>query len=162
MKALQKIEDFIIIAAFAFMTFCTFAAVVNRNLLQLPIPWFDEASTYCMIYMTLLGTEIGLRDGSQIAVTAVVNKFHGASKFVIQIISKIIVVIFSATVFAYSIKMVSIQAASGQTTAALHLPMSVPYMALVISFGIITLVQAGITVKMLVDLAKGNIPTEEA
>lgn len=41
-----------------------------------------------MIYMTLLGTEIGLRDGSQIAVTALVNKFKGVSKLFIQIISK--------------------------------------------------------------------------
>lgn len=162
LKNLQKVENFIIIVSFAFMTFCSFAQVVNRNIFQFPISWFDEASTYCMIYMTLLGTEIGLRDGSQIAVTALVNKFKGASKFVINIIAKIIVVIFSATVLFYSIKMVEMQAASGQTTAALHLPMSVPYMALVISFGIITAVQAVITIKMVIDLIRGNIPAEEA
>lgn len=100
-----------------------------------------------MIYMTLLGTEIGLRDGSQIAVTALVNKFKGVSKLFIQIISKIIVTIFSSSILFYSINMVKIQAVSGQTTAALHLPMSVPYMALVISFGIITVVQFILTIK---------------
>lgn len=161
LKNLQKVENFIIIASFAFMTFCSFAQVVNRNIFQFPISWFDEASTYCMVYMTLLGTEIGLRDGSQIAVTALVNKFKGASKMVINIIAKIIVVIFSATVLVYSISMVQMQAASGQTTAALHLPMSVPYMALVISFAIITAVQIAITIKMVIDLIKGNIPAEE-
>lgn len=162
LKNLQKAENFIIIVSFAFMTFCSFAQVVNRNIFQLPISWFDEASTYCMIYMTLLGTEIGLRDGSQIAVTALVNKFKGASKMVINIIAKIIVVLFSGTVLFYSINMVQMQAASGQTTAALHLPMSVPYMALVISFAIITAVQVVITIKMIIDLIKGNIPAEEA
>ncbi len=158
---LQKIENAIIIISFAIMTFCSFASVVNRNIFQFPIPWFDEASTYCMIYMTLLGTEIGLRDGSQIAVTALVNKFKGVSKFMIQIIAKVIVVIFSATVLYYSINMVKIQAMSGQTTAALHLPMSVPYMSLVIAFAIITVVQAVITIKMIIDLVKGNIPVEK-
>lgn len=128
---------------------------------QLPIAWFDEAATYCMIYMTLLGTEIGLRDGSQIAVTALVNKFKGVSKLFIQIISKIIVTIFSSSILFYSINMVKIQAVSGQTTAALHLPMSVPYMALVISFGIITVVQFILTIKMIRDLVKGNIPMED-
>lgn len=162
LKNLQKAENFIIIVSFAFMTFCSFAQVVNRNIFQLPISWFDEASTYCMIYMTLLGTEIGLRDGSQIAVTALVNKFKGASKMVINIIAKIIVVLFSGIVLFYSINMVQMQAASGQTTAALHLPMSVPYMALVISFAIITAVQVVITIKMIIDLIKGNIPAEEA
>lgn len=141
--------------------FCSFAQVVNRNFFQLPIAWFDEAATYCMIYMTLLGTEIGLRDGSQIAVTALVNKFKGVSKLFIQIISKIIVTIFSSSILFYSINMVKIQAVSGQTTAALHLPMSVPYMALVISFGIITVVQFILTIKMIRDLVKGNIPMED-
>ena len=130
--SLQKIENYIIVVSFGFMVFCSFAAVVNRNIFQFPIAWFDEAATYCMIYMTLLGTEIGLRDGSQIAVTALVNKFKGVSKQVLQIL----------------------------TTAALHLPMSVPYMALVISFGVITVVQLVITIKMVIDLVKGNIPTE--
>lgn len=143
------------------MVFCSFLQVVNRNFFQLPIAWFDEAATYCMIYMTLLGTEIGLRDGSQIAVTALVNKFKGTSNLLVQIISKTIVTIFSSAILFYSINMVKIQAMSGQTTAALHLPMSVPYMALVISFGIITIVQFILTVKMIKDLIKGNIPMED-
>ena len=156
---LQKVENYIIVVSFAFMVFCSFAQVVNRNFFQLPIAWFDEAATYCMIYMTLLGTEIGLRDGSQIAVTALVNKFKGVSK--LFILSKIIVTIFSSAILFYSINMVKIQAVSGQTTAALHLPMSVPYMALVISFGIITVVQFILTIKMIRDLVKGNIPMED-
>ena len=150
---LQKVENYIIVVSFAFMVFCSFAQVVNRNFFQLPIAWFDEAATYCMIYMTLLGTEIGLRDGSQIAVTALVNKFKGVSKLFIQIISKIIVTIFSSAILFYSINMVKIQAVSGQTTAA--------YMALVISFGIITVVQFILTIKMIRDLVKGNIPMED-
>ena len=60
----------------------------QQKLFKLPITWFDEASTYCMIYMALIGTEIGLRDGTQIAVTAVVEKFHGRGKKMVQIISK--------------------------------------------------------------------------
>lgn len=161
LMCLQKVENYIIIISFAVMVFCSFAQVVNRNFFQLPIAWFDEAATYCMIYMTLLGTEIGLRDGSQIAVTALVNKFKGVSKFIVQMISKIIVTIFSSSILFYSINMVKIQAASGQTTAALHLPMSIPYMALVISFGIITIVQFILTIKMVKDLIKGNIPVED-
>ena len=135
---LQKVENYIIVVSFAFMVFCSFAQVVNRNFFQLPIAWFDE-----------------------IAVTALVNKFKGVSKLFIQIISKIIVTIFSSAILFYSINMVKIQAVSGQTTAALHLPMSVPYMALVISFGIITVVQFILTIKMIRDLVKGNIPMED-
>lgn len=76
LKKLQYIENLIIVVSFAVMVICSFLSVVNRNFIKLSIPWFDELSTFAMIYMALLGTEAGLRDGSQIAVTALVNKFH--------------------------------------------------------------------------------------
>lgn len=94
LKKLQYIENLIIVVSFAIMVTCSFLSVVNRNFIKLSIPWFDELSTFAMIYMALLGTEAGLRDGSQIAVTALVNKFHGVSKVVLEIIAKIVVTIF--------------------------------------------------------------------
>ena len=128
LKKLQFVENLIIVVSFALMVICVFGSVVNRNFIKLSIPWFDELATFCMVYMALLGTEAGLRDGSQIAVTAVVNKFRGKGKRYIQILSKLIVTVFSAVVLYYSIHMVNVQAATGQVTPALHIPMAVPYM----------------------------------
>ena len=133
-----------------------FAQVVNRNIFKLPIAWFDEASTYCMIYMALIGTEIGLRDGTQIAVTAVTDKLHGRFKGIIQLISKIVVLIFSVTILISAVRMVATQARTGQTSAALHLPMTVPYAALVISFAMIVLVQIVIALEIGMKLVKGE------
>ena len=56
LKALTKAENGIMFAAFAVMVASSFAQVVNRNFFKLPITWFDEASTYCMIYMALIGS----------------------------------------------------------------------------------------------------------
>ena len=159
---LQKVENYIIVVSFAFMVFCSFAQVVNRNFFQLPIAWFDEAATYCMIYMTLLGTEIGLRDGTQIAVTAVVDKLHGAGKKIVQIASKIVVLIFSVSVLIAAVNMVNQQIVTGQTSAALHLPMAVPYAALVISFAMIVIVQGLLMIGMIIDFVKGKNEEEEA
>ena len=99
---LTKVEQVIMVATFVIMVVSSFAQVVNRNIFKLPIAWFDEASTYCMIYMALIGTKIGLRDGTQIAVTAVVDKLHGAGKKIVQIASKIVVLIFSVSVLISS------------------------------------------------------------
>lgn len=150
LKKLQSIENLIIVVSFAVMVTCSFLSVVNRNFIKLSIPWFDELSTFAMIYMALLGTEAGLRDGSQIAVTALVNKFNGISKAILQIIAKTVVTGFSAVVLYYSCHMAAIQASSGQLTAALHIPMAIPYFALVISFAIITCVQGITVITMLV------------
>lgn len=142
LDGLTKVENLIMVVTFIIMVAASFAQVVNRNFFKLPISWFDEAAVYCMIYMVLIGTEVGLRDGTQIAVTAIVDKFHGKGKSVIQILAKLVVVLFSFGVFLGGVKLMNIQIKTGQVSAALALPMAVPYAAMVISFAMITLVQA--------------------
>jgi C4-dicarboxylate transporter DctQ subunit len=78
----------------------------------------------------------------------------------LQIISKSIVTVFSGIVFGYSVKMVIAQGISGQMSAALHIPIAIPYMALVISFGIITVIQGITVLKMIYDASKGKFPKD--
>lgn len=153
---LQHAENGIMVITFTIMVLTSFAQVVNRNIFKLPISWFEEAAVYCMIYMVLIGTEVGLRDGTQIAVTAVVDKLKGKGKKWIQVIAKIIVVIFSAAICVNSVEILNLQVKTGQTSPALHLPMSVPYGALVISFAIITLVQGAAVIGMVMDVLKNG------
>lgn len=162
LDGLTKIENLIMIVTFIIMVCASFAQVVNRNIFKLPISWFDEAAVYSMIYMVLIGTEVGLRDGTQIAVTAMVDKFHGKVKTGIQIFSKIIVVIFSFGVFMGGMKLMGIQVRTGQISAALGIPMSIPYGAMVISFAMITLVQALSAAGLIVKLIKNQSEEENA
>lgn len=157
LSKLQKIENIIMIGAFALMVSTSFVAVINRNIFKISIAWLDELAVYSMIYMVLIGTEMGLRDGTQISVTSVVDKFHGKSKKVIHIISKLIVVGFSLMIFISSISMVKAQVRTGQISPGLKLPMSVPYAALPISFGIITLVQGFNLLTMILGFNKDDI-----
>lgn len=133
-KQLQKIENFI-------MVLSCFIQVVNRNIFKVPVSGFEEAAKYSMIYMVLLGTELGLRDGTQIAVTAVIDKLKGTTKKIMMIISKMMVIIFSSAIFYQAVLLVQQQVRSGQKSPGLQIPMSIPYFALVLSFGIITIVQ---------------------
>lgn len=150
LNCLTKAENVIMVVTFTIMVAASFAQVVNRNIVKLSISWFEEAATYCMIYMVLIGTEVGLRDGTQIAVTGVVDKLSGKAKVVVRILAKLVTVLFSLGVFMGSLELMDIQIRTGQVSAALNLPMSVPYFAMVISFAMIALVQAvdvvGITV----------------
>lgn len=145
----QKVEDMIMVVTFAIMVVSCFAQVVNRNIFKIPVSGFEEAAKYSMVYMVLLGTEMGLRDGTQISVTAVVDMLKGPVKKFVMIISKGIVVLVSAALFYQSIGLVQRQIISGQTSPGLQIPMSIPYFALVLSFGIITLVQ-GVTLIMMI------------
>ena len=156
LNTLQKIEYIIMVVTFAIMVAAAFIQVVNRNFTKLPVTGFEEAAKYCMVYMVLLGTEKGLRDGTQISVTALVDKLKGKAKLVLQIISKALVIIFAAIMTKESIALFQMQIKSGQKSPGLGLPMTVPYFALVLSFAIITLVQLGMLVALFKDLSMSN------
>ena len=126
---LQKSENFCIAVCFIVMCLAEFAQVVNRNLIGAGISWFDELARYCMVYMTLLATEAGLRDGSQIAVTALTDRM------------KAVIVAFSCLVFYDSCGLMEMQLSNGQVSAGLGIPMWIPYAILPLAFGAIAVVQ---------------------
>lgn len=138
---LQKAENAIMIAAFLLMLASSFAQVINRNIIHAGIGWFEELSRYCMIYMALLATEMGLRDNTQMAITGVVDSLKGITKKIIRVIAKLVVIFFSAINFWNSFALLKVQIGYGQLSPGLRLPMYIPYFALPLSFGIITVIQ---------------------
>lgn len=141
LSKLQKIEDFILFLTFVIMILGAFAQVLNRNIFKFGISWLEEISRYCMVYMALLATEEGLRDGSQISLTVLTDRLGGTAKTVCHVISKIVVIVFSAVCFYFSFSIIQTQIMSGQVSSGLRVPMWIPYSALPLSFGIITIVQ---------------------
>lgn len=138
---LVRFENGLIALCFIVMTLCAFAQVVNRNFIGAGISWFDELARYCMVYLTILATEAGLRDGSQISITAFTDKMPPVLKRIVQIIVKLIVIAFSIGITMSTMDLVSMQIRSGQTSAAMGLPMYIPYLSLPIGFACISFVQ---------------------
>ena len=79
LSCVTSAEYAVMVAAFVAMVASYFISVLNRNFIQASMPWTEEIAIYSMTYMALLGTEVGLRDGTQVAVTAVVDKLHGVA-----------------------------------------------------------------------------------
>ena len=109
-----------------------------------------------MIWMTLLGAEMGLRDGSQVSIAAVVEKLPPKARALMRIITKLIVAAFSAAITRSAVGMVLKQIETGQTSAGLKVSMAVPYSALLAGFGIATLVQGITVVFMIIQFFKGE------
>jgi TRAP-type C4-dicarboxylate transport system permease small subunit len=141
LKIVQWIDDYIIAIAFVVMVIAGFAQVVNRNLIGAGISWFEELARYCMIYMALLATEVGLRDGTQISVSAVTDKLPPVAREIVGILAKAIVVVFAAIVFYTSFEFLDKQIRFNARSPGLGVPMYIPYFALTLSFALITLVQ---------------------
>ena len=142
LPALQKIENLILVAAFVVMVVSSFAQVVNRNIVHASIGWFEELARYCMVYMALLAAEIGLRDGTQISVTAVTDKLPAPLRQAAANLARTVVIVFAAVCFFSSFKILGTQIASSQVSPGLEIPMLIPYLSLPLGFGIIMVVQS--------------------
>ena len=152
-----KVEYAIMIIAFIAMVAAYFVAVINRNFIKASMPWTEEVAMYSMIYMALLGTEVGLRDGTQVAVTAVIEKLHGVTKKIVSIIEQIILEIFSFVMLKAGLALFSKQLQTGQTTPVLKVPMSVMYFSLVLTFALVLVIQAVVLVEKVMDLKNKEV-----
>lgn len=166
MKAAKKLLDYvtkleyaIMVVAFVIMVAAYFISVVNRNFIKASMPWTEELALYSMTFMALLGTEVGLRDGTQVSVTAVIDKLHGMAKKVVSLIEQIVLVVFSFVMTRASIELVIRQMQVGQTTPVLKTPMALMYSSLVLAFGIILLVQAAVLVEKILTLRQKEANT---
>ena len=107
-----------------------------------------------MTFMALLGTEVGLRDGTQVAVTAVIEKLHGMTRKVVDLVKQLVLELFSFSMLNAGAQLVAKQLQHGQTTPVLKIPMSFMYSSLVLAFGLILLVQTVTFVEMILNFKK--------
>ena len=103
-----------------------------------------------------------LATGSQLkATTPPYSRAHSAARLTMEagvaaLVAKVLVIIFSAIMTKEAIGLLQMQIKSGQTSPGLHLPMTVPYFALVLSFAIITVVQIAMAIAMAKDFSLSN------
>lgn len=154
---ITNVEYAIMVVTFVAMVIAYFISVVNRNFIKVSMPWTEEVAMYSMIYMALLGTEVGLRDGTQVAVTAVIEKLHGVTKKIVSIIEQIILEIFSFVMLKAGLALFSKQLQTGQTTPVLKVPMSVMYFSLVLTFALILVIQAVVLVEKVMGLKNKEV-----
>ena len=151
---ITNIEYTIMIVAFVLMVVCYFISILNRNFIKTSMPWTEELALYGMTFMALLGTEVGLRDGTQVAVTAVIEKLHGTVRKIVDLLKQVVLELFSFSMLEAGIRIVSRQLQAGQTTPVLKIPMALMYASLVLAFGLILLVQTVTFIEMILNFNK--------
>ena len=133
LKVLAGIESVVCTAAFIIMlTFCFFQ-VLNRNIFKIPLGWTEELSRFSMVWMALLGSELGLRKGKQMAVAAVVSKLPFVPKKIVECLGCIISGAFAGVSGYYALQFVASNITNGQIAPALNVPMWIVYLILPIS-----------------------------
>lgn len=128
--ALWKFWAYFLAMLLALLVVIVFYQVVCRAM-QFSNSWTQEISTLLFVWATYLGAALAIRNGSQISMTLLLTKTHGALRACIALSAAIICEVFYG-VFCWS-GIAAMQTFVGVTSSALRIPMPWSYGAIAVS-----------------------------
>jgi len=139
------------------MTGIIFVQVVLRYVFQSPFSWAEELARYLLIWITCLGSAYAIRDGMHISISFLRSKLKDSAQTVVT------VAIYGLTLgfFICCIKegLLFSLAQWTQRSTAMQIPMTLPYIAIPLGFGIMFLVALECLIDELRNSIGGNTAT---
>ncbi len=126
----ENLELSICLVTMVAMTVIVFAQVVGRYLFSYSFGWSEEIARFLVIWVTFGGSAYAFRKGAHIGVTAVVEALPKNLRFYVNIISRILTIIFFIVLGYYGLEHTLNQYALGQLAPATRLSVAIPYSAI--------------------------------
>ncbi len=111
----------------ALITFAAFMQVFSRFALGGAWKWTDEASRYCLVWLTMLGAALGVRRHAHLAIDLVLKALPQRLQMWIEHLILLCSALFGAVLVYTGYQLSS--TVMGQKSAVLGLPMGMVYLA---------------------------------
>lgn len=125
----KHLEEILCAVLLAVMTIVIFLQIVLR-LLGLPLSWTEEIGRYMFIWLIYIGCASAIRKRKHISVELLDLFLKERGKFVLNIISNVVFLIFAVILTYYSFFVV--QRVTTQLSPAIRMPMSIPYSSVLV------------------------------
>jgi C4-dicarboxylate transporter DctQ subunit len=133
-KILDNVERKIITLLFIEVVVVGVMQVIWRFVFKASLSWSEELLRYSFVWITFLAASVAVPVNGHVNVGALLGKLNGKSRKRLSILNYVICLVFSILILFFSTKLLSILFVTNQKSAAMQLPMYVPYMAIVVSF----------------------------
>jgi len=135
---LNKTEDAMVGIIMLVTSFMILINVILRYVFRSGIRWSDEMVRYLMILLTFVGCSICVRTGTHISVDLLLTvlKSEGRGKKILQYFIYLVGLLFSLLIAYFGVQIVTHNIANPQLSPALQIPMYIPYLSIVIGFGL--------------------------
>ena len=134
---LEQTLDVLTGAAVAAMAVVISYQVFGRYVLDHTPSWSEELARYLMVWLTMLGAAAVIREGGHIAVTTLIDMLSPAARRVALALRDVALVSTCGILVWWGIGFA--QQNASQESAAMDLPMSIPYAALPVGAALIAL-----------------------
>ncbi len=127
-RRLKQVLNSIIVFLFGSIVMVTILQVFFRYCLNVPLMWTEELARYLFIWGILIASARGLEEGLHIGIEIVLDKQSDKVRAIIKFFIYSIMIIFLVFVIYYG--WVLVGKVITTKSPALHLPMSIVYLAL--------------------------------
>lgn len=127
LRYLYRLEEFVVIVLFIFISLVIFSHVIARYVFNSPFYFTEEISKYCFIWMTMICAAVCIRKGSHTQVTYLTAFFPDKVLPVLNILRNMAILVFLGYLIYYGIFLTS--KTIDVRTAALGLPWGLVYLS---------------------------------
>jgi TRAP-type C4-dicarboxylate transport system permease small subunit len=120
-----------------FLSVVLFLQVVYRYILELPLPWTEEAARHGLVWFAMLAAAAAARRGHHFAFRWATLMLPGGARAALRHVVDLIAIAFLSVIFAFSIRYLDI--VSNQTSIATGINMQIPYLGVSVGIGLFIL-----------------------
>lgn len=135
-RALDRLEEGIVLSFMAAATLVTFVSVALRYLFGTGFTWATELTIYLFIWMAKFGAAYGVRTGIHVGVDYVVNQAGPVLKRFLVVTGMLLGVIFTGVIAFLGARWVVFIHGTGQVSPDLEWPMWIVYLAIPLGSGL--------------------------
>jgi len=133
-KIINRLEEAILLLTFPAMTIVTILGTAVRYFQLGSLTWSEEAARYLMIVSAFAGISLGFRENAHLGLSFVMDKLPKKIKPFFGFIRFIFLFIFTGLMIGLSYKLVLNQSRVSQLSPAMHIPMWIVYIPLLLGF----------------------------
>ncbi len=119
----NRIEEIIGTISLAIMTTIAFINVLTRYFFRYSMAFTEELTLYLFVWAVMMGTSIAFREGSNMAVTFLYDKFSFRSRRILDLLAGVLGLFFFAVLLYFSVLEVMDEIEMNALTEAIELPM---------------------------------------
>lgn len=125
----NTVAEYFCAIALGIMSVVVFAQVIFR-LTAGSLPWSEELARYLMIYMVYVGTSIGVKRGTHIAVEVIMDRCPPTVQKIVEILVDLMMIAAFVILCYYGMKIVTLTMV--QKSPAMQIKMGYVYLSMVV------------------------------
>ena len=138
-KFINNFEEYFIVWTMAIMTVLVFLQVVMRYVFANSLSWSEEMARFIFLWLSWIGASYAVKERSHFRVEMFANMIQGTARKYFECFILIFWFIFSLFLTWFGTELLLFLHDSGQFSAAMEIPMTLPYASVPVGCGLMSI-----------------------